>query len=104
LEIKTFEIRDRMTVTGVLAFTTEPETEADHFLLSRHGYKNQIFVTDLETGITTWDVHKWTDRSLKTAHDYIYTNFYSMESGAVIDVEHILGEIQVQRQSARFGN
>ncbi len=102
---KTFEVRDRATMIPVLATKIEPGCEADRYLLDRCGYcfSKGVIVTriygDPICNVWTWE---WNDRTMQTAHLYIYQNFDDLESGSVIDVEFILGETTTPKTSERF--
>jgi hypothetical protein len=44
---------------------------------------------------------EWGDRTYQIAHQYIVENWSVLESGAVVDVEHILGETDEPKVSER---
>ena len=100
---KTFEIRDRMTFIPVLAVKLEPCNEADRYLLARAGFgidpvtqSGYVILTKINDneGLSTSDPYSWPGglRTMQEAHKYIRFNFASLESGAVVDVEFLLGE------------
>ena len=97
---KTFEIRDAATFIPVLAVKLEPVTEQDRYLLARAGFgltrEDQaayvhLIRMDGGSGAAHCDPYDWGNRTMTTAHDYIAKHFNSIESGAVIDVEYIIG-------------
>lgn len=99
MKTKTFEIRDRMTFIGALATKLEPGCPRDSYLLSRSGYglrpedqSRYVVLSRLEGDTLHYDPFAWNSRTMTTAHRYIVEHFDELESGAVIDVEFILGE------------
>jgi hypothetical protein len=103
MKAKTFEVRDRGTFIPVLAVKLEPACERDRYLLARAGYgtaperqSEYVVVWPLIGGIATYDEYGHAlapiVRTLPEAHVYIRDHFDVLESGAVIDVEFILGE------------
>lgn len=101
IETKLFEIRDRGTFIPALAVKIAnanifPPLNKENFLLSRAGYVGEyILLTMLEhtTRCFGYSEH-WghTVRTMRIAHQYIEQHFDTLDSGAVIDVEYILGE------------
>jgi hypothetical protein len=100
---KAFEIRDRATFIPVIAVKLEPACERDRYLLSRAGYgvsslkqSEYVLLAQINGGFgrVSSDPHDWgsSARTYQVAHDYIIKHFDALESGAVIDVEFILGE------------
>ncbi len=101
---KTFEIRDAGTFMPMLAVRlTSDGNEKDRYLLRRVGldhpasYKIAFF--NLNSGEGHLDLFDWPGApmvgTLPIAHGYIEKHFDELESGAVIDVEFILGETKV---------
>ena len=100
---KTFEVRDAGTFIPALAVKLEPGCEADRYLLARAGFgtapdtqKKYVFLCRLNGGPGYgggYDPHAWpgSTRTLSVAHKYIIEHFDALESGAVVDVEFILG-------------
>lgn len=96
---KTFEIRDRATFIPAIAVRLTPGNETDRYLLARAGYgryadeqMGYVLLCRAEGNEVSYDPYYWADRTLKTAHEYILENFDKLDSGAVVDVEFILGE------------
>ena len=96
---KTIEIRDRMTFIPAIAVKLEPACERDRYLLARAGYgvhhsdqARHVLLTALGGGRCTYDPHDWGDRTMSAAHMWVHDHFDEIESGAVVDVEYILGE------------
>lgn len=98
---KTFELRDKATFVPVLAVKLEPSNEQDRYILALSGYGQRpqdqakyIFLMGLNGGLekATCDPYDWGDRTRSTCHQYLLEHFDELESGAVIDVEFILGE------------
>lgn len=101
LENKIFEVRDRATFIPVLCTKMAPgEGEAfeerERKLLRRAGYGFDyplVLMTMLTNAKdTSYDPYSWGDRTLHEAHAYIAEHFDELETGAVVDVEYILGE------------
>jgi len=100
---KTFEVRDRSTFIAVMAIKLQPDCEKDRYLFGRAGYgtapqKQAEYVylcrIDGGEGGGCSDPHGWgsSARTMPVAHAHIIEHFDELESGAVICVEHILGE------------
>lgn len=110
---KTFELRDRSTYIAVLAVKLTPTNEADRYLLGRSGYgttperqSEYILMMGLAGGEDkcTCDPHDWTRNGTRTrflCHQHIIENWDNLESGAVIDVEFLLGESAAPKESER---
>lgn len=105
MEVKTFEVRDAGSFIPCIAIRLNPATEKDRYLIGRAGYgqhaKDQgefiIFGRLRADSVFQYDALSWNDRTMKKAHEYVAENFSTMingavlESGAVIDVEFLLG-------------
>lgn len=109
MEAKTFEIRDSDTFIPVLATRLAPSNEGDRFLIARAGYPRQaeqqglfVILLKLEGNDAEYDPNCWNGRTIGTAHHFIKTNWFVLESGAVIDVEYILGERDQPKLSERL--
>lgn len=95
MKTKMFEVRDRATFIAVVATKLESNHPAERRLLERGGFDGDfsyILLTELEYHKSTYDPYKWDNRSLRVAHQFIAQNFDELETGAVVDVEVILGE------------
>lgn len=110
MTVKLFEVRDDGTFIPAIAIKFDNATEAERYLIARAGYgtlpgaqtRYVIFgrLHDLEL---TGDIYHWVkDRTMHNAHVYVRDNFDNLESGAVIDVEFILGETDVPKVSERL--
>lgn len=112
MRAKTFEIRDAWTFIPALAVKLCPDTEDDRYLLARAGFgrtraeqSQYIYLMRISGGVgtATSDPHEWiSSRTMHEAHKYIEQHFDSLASGAVIDVQYILGETQQPKRSERF--
>jgi len=132
MQTKLFEVRDRATTIpciGTLMATgknpwvpkdqdpkmwTPPEAEAEAWLLRRAGYGTEgppYLVLFSRLGPNPeevqYDPYKWSDlrkniRTIPEAHRYISEHWDELESGAVIDVEFILGETAAPKASDRL--
>lgn len=60
-----------------------------------------MLLSKLTSPEAQYDVHAWPGdhRTMPTAHQYIIDNWDNLESGALIDVEHILGLREAPKQS-----
>lgn len=103
---KTFEVRDTATFIPMLAVQLNPTNEADRHLLARSGYGEVpegqgefVMLWSLNGGQAGYDPYAWGNRTRQVAHRYICDNFDSLESGAVIDVQYILGETEAPKIS-----
>lgn len=108
---KTFEIRDITTFIPILAIKLVPGCERDRYLLDRAGYGEtaerqaqyvQLCQINAGHGLSHYNPDTWRSRTLVHAHRYIKDHFDDLESGAVIDVEYILGERNVKKKSEQF--
>lgn len=105
MEVKTFEVRDDGTFIPCIAIRLNPATEKDRYLIGRAGYGQSaeeqgefvIFGRLSADSIFQYDAFSWDNRTMKKAHEYVAENFSTLksgavlESGAVIDVEFLLG-------------
>lgn len=110
MKAKMFEVRDAHTYIPVLAVKMEPTCEADRHLLARSGYglmpavqAQYIQLTQVYGGHgrSLCDPYEWGGRTMPTAHKFIIEQFDTLENGAVVDVQFILGEVPAPCRSAR---
>jgi hypothetical protein len=111
MQVKLFEVRDRATFIPVLAVRLLPSTDQESWLLAESGYGlcrecqgNYILLMRLHGGSDQYESspHYWGgSRTMKTAHEHIIDNWWNLQSGAVIDVEYVLGEAPVPKVSQR---
>lgn len=117
MNLKLFELRDRATFIPIFAFRCRPGREAtrptlaERYLLRRAGFDpddqdDHVIIGRLECDSPnisqcTYDVHAHNSaaRTFLQAHHYIEAHWDELESGAVIDVEFILGETKEAKQS-----
>lgn len=100
MDAKTFEIRDDGTFIPVLAVRLNPASEGDRYLLGRAGYGTRpdeqahyVIVVKLEDCLSQYDANRWgRARTMEIAHEHIIEHFDDLPSGAVVDVEYILGK------------
>ncbi len=108
---KLLEVRDRATFIPVLATAAQPDPYSieQAYLLMRCGYhwgdrNNSVLLTKLNGGsITHNDANYWSNRTMKTAHQYIKEHWDDLKDGDVVDVEYILGESTSPKLSEREG-
>lgn len=102
MDTKLFEVRDEGTFIPVMAVRLNPRNEQERYLAARSGYgrtpeaqRKYVLVAPLYggAGVLTSDPYKCDcpGRTLRTAHQHIIDHFDELESGAVIDVEVLLG-------------
>ena len=104
---KAFEIRDRGTFIPVIATQLVSDDPAEAYLLRRTGYNlladaASVIVTRLNECVSGNEPNGWSGRTLFQAHTYIESHFEELETGAVIDVEYILGESTEPKVSERL--
>lgn len=108
MQVKTFEIRDRATFLPVLAVKLVGQNPQDDYLLRRAGYppsdeRSFVLLTGLNSpDKSTYDPYDWGSRTRAFAHEYIIKNWETLQSGAVIDVEFIVGETTTPKVSEAF--
>lgn len=123
--VKAFEIRDRGTFIPAMGILMVPTVltslsgpggaedwgpnEAERYLLRRAGFADGqlVVLVRMECSGTdrhaTYDPFAWgqNPRTFFVAHRYIQENWDELQSGAVICVEHILGERETPKESER---
>lgn len=98
MKTKIFEIRDRATFIPVLCTKLQSEEKREAALLDATGYPTDhdyVMVTELENpGNTHYSGYDYgqNERTFSVAHRFIEENFDKLPTGAVVDVEFILGE------------
>ncbi len=110
MDVRVYEIRDRGTTIPAMAIRLNPRDEFEFRALWRTGYGNSrenireyvlLFRLAGGSNVVNCDPYEWCDRTMATAHRHITEEW--PESGAVVDVEYILGETShpKQREIAR---
>ncbi len=107
-----FEIRDRGTCISAMAVRLGSRNEAERFILSRAGFgmtvKEQacyFVLHHLGEQKANYDPFAWTaGRTMGAAHHHIEQHWQALESGAVVDVEFILGERATPKVSEAVGS
>lgn len=109
MDVKTFEVRDRLTLIPILAVRLKPGNAADRFLLARAGFGTSpetqagyILVCKLAGSDRAMQIgpFDWPDRrTMANAHLYLEKHFDELDSGAVIDVEFLRGETRAPKPS-----
>lgn len=109
---KTVEIRDAATFIPALAIALHPDTEQDRYLFGRAGYGTTparqgeyVILVRIAggNGQATCDPYDWDTRTMQIAHDWLICHFDEIESGAVVDVEFILGKTAAPKVSEAAG-
>lgn len=103
-QVKFFEVRDRATFIPVCAVRIAPRGQGDRYIINMasmvHG--RFIYLISLVKDESHWDPNKWEGRTYKAAHQFIIDNWFSLSTGAVVDVEFALGETKRPKRSQRF--
>lgn len=106
LVTKAFEIRDAATFIPVIATALRSERPEEAYLLGRAGFLTYnppvVMVTRLNDFNSAHDPCDWMNRTMRVAHDYIDQHLDELETGAVIDVQFILGERSEPKASERL--
>lgn len=112
MEIKLFEVRDISTFMPMMAIKLSSRNESERYLLARSGYGRTLEEQNTyimliriygDTLIGSSDIYGHGQaRTLQVAHDYIYKNWGSLNSGSVVCVETILGERSMPKESERY--
>lgn len=113
MKAKIFEIRDKGTFIPMLAVQLDPSGEDERYLLSRAGYGRsrmeqkeyiQLIRINGGSGMGHCDYYEWGNRTMANAHKHIIEHWDILETGAVIDVEFILGETSKSKVSEKHQN
>lgn len=112
--IKIFELRDEGTTMPIIAIKPHRESESTRWCWARSGYGTKdndqqayILMARLAggDGILTCDPYKHgtNARTLRVGHEWLlkHDNFMALDSGDVIDVQHILGETETRKRPER---
>jgi hypothetical protein len=105
-ETKYFEIRDWMTHLPAFAVRLNPLMKADARLHRGMHWRlgdTPVYLVHPGVQVAHHSPHGWRDRTMCTAHEYIVEHWDELESGAVIDVEYILGETLCPKPAQRMG-
>jgi hypothetical protein len=112
---KLIEIHDSGTFIPALAVRLEPADEAERYLLARAGYGVEpetqggyVLLLRLEDDHYSPESHGLGARTMIVAHRELIrlagygVEFDALESGEVVDVQHILGETTEPKLSERL--
>lgn len=107
-ETKFFEVRDAGTFIPCIAVQisgchTDDATQ-DEWLASRAGFgEPRLLFGRLDGGEFNYDYYDWPSgtRTMPVAHEYIIERWTELRSGAVVDVEFILGMRAEPKESER---
>lgn len=104
MEIKQIEIRDRATFIPALAIKFSGD---DGYLFRRAGFGRlpYIILIRLEDFRAEYDCFKWLviqGRSMHVAHKYLDEHWDEVMPESVIDVEYILAESSIKKESERL--
>lgn len=121
MNIKLLEVRDRATCITCYAFKLCPfdgsqiraailnrDEMREEYLLKRAGFNPDdglIVLGSLSDRMKAqYDMYEWGDRTFQTIHQYLIDNWDSVQSGDVLDVEFILGEVDKPKISEQITN
>ena len=104
METKIIEIRDVGTYIPVLCVEMKSNDRIEQYHLRRLGFGDRrlIQVVHISRKVNQYDPFAWADRTMFRAHEFILNNWDELRSGDVVDVEYILGEKDVPKQSERL--
>lgn len=109
MKTKLFEVRDRGTLMPAMATLMQSDDLAEGWLLMRagfgpasHGLVVLAFIEVLPDQVS-YDPIDWghNPRTRQVAHQYITEHWDELKTGAVIDIEYILGESEKAKTSER---
>jgi hypothetical protein len=108
MQIKTLEIRDRMTRIVALAIKPTPRSEMERALLASVGFgptpyeqSGYVFIVRAADARAQWDPYAWGDRTMAVAHHHVLENWDHYSLTDVVDVEFILGETAAKKELNR---
>lgn len=110
MQVKLFEIRDRMTCIPAMAIRLTAWDGKEEFILRRAGYGKEqllpespdpyVILTKLDGLQTEYDPFRWGGgRTMFEAHRFILNSWNILLSGSVVDVEYILNETTAPKVS-----
>ena len=119
MDVKLVEIRDLATFISAMAIRLRNRTPKEFFLLRRAGYGKEeiggpeetpgvlagglqpyIILKNLTGGVKTeHDPYSWGNRTMANAHMWLMNHWAEFASGDVLDVQFILGETDVPKES-----
>jgi len=104
--VKFLEVRADGYFLSMLAVGAYPTidklNDREIWILNRAGRSakhTQILLMDLVSGASSWEPGNWTDRETTITHVHLLSNWKSIKSGDVIDIQYILGERKTIRLS-----
>jgi hypothetical protein len=101
MKVKWIEIRDKATFIPALAVEISSD---DGYLARRAGFGSRMIqVIHFASGRTAYSPYDWTNRTMQVAHNFVAEFWDKIESGAVIDVQFILGETRAPKESEALG-
>lgn len=109
MNVKLFEIRDAGTFIPAMAVELDRANGTrDDALLRRAGFgmesgKARLYILlmplDDGKGHFTYDQYGWGNRTMETAHQYMYEHWDDLKSGDLVDVQFILHETATKKES-----
>jgi hypothetical protein len=107
MEAKAFEIRDAKTFIPALGVLMVADAMPEVYLLRRSGYTIEsrlVMLVRMDANGSakqaSYDPYDWGGcRTMGSAHRYITENWNQLRTGAVIDVQFILGETCTPKES-----
>lgn len=103
-ETKTIEIRDEGTHIPAIAIYIDSENRQEDYPLRRAGYINgkYVILMKLIHSEVFFDPYNWEGRTMQTAHLELIRNWQNYKSGDVLDVQFVLGETTVKKESEKW--
>lgn len=107
-EIKILQIRDRGTSIPAMAIKPFPETDNEISIFRGAGFgipSDYVILTALNGLGSSYDPYAWgvNPRTMHIAHKALVNNWDQYETGGVVCVEHILGELLHPKEFERWG-
>ena len=102
-ESKLVAVMDRGTRKPMLTFRLHPEAFEERVMLKTHGFGSEpqeyVFFYDINNGRASYDPYKMGDDfTMAPACSYVRNHWDEVESGALVDAEHIRGETDAPRR------
>lgn len=115
MDVKLIEVRDRATFISAIAIKLSYGTPKERFLMRHAGYAEAQIDPQVQEplglepyvlfgridggGTLEYDPYAWGGRTMPVVHQYLIKHWSEVRSGDVVDVEFILGERAVAKES-----
>ena len=96
--VKLFEIRDSGTMIPAMGILV---SKANGPLVHRAGFGETpcVILVALTSAQSNYDPWQWGNRTMNVSHNYIIANWNTLQNGAMVDVQFILGETTAPKAS-----